>query len=90
MQSDGPMNGDPRIESCANTGSERTATTTSASGVLSASTEVRTLAPLPLYLVPPTITANVKKFGGAISEIHVRRTGGHKYAITIVTQEDEE
>ncbi len=45
---------------------------------------------VPLYLVPPTITANVKKFGGAISEMHVRRTGGHNYAITVVTQEEEE
>jgi hypothetical protein len=46
--------------------------------------------PVPLYLVPPTITANVKKFGGAISEIHVTRTGGHQYAITMVIEEDAE
>ncbi|TAJ43624.1 hypothetical protein [Methanofollis fontis] len=82
------MNGSPRIESCANTGSERTATTTSVSGVLSASREVHAAELLPLYLVPPTIAANVKKFGGAISEIHVHRTKGHAYAVTVVTQEE--
>ncbi len=37
MQRNNPMNGSPRIESCSYTHSERTATTSSAPGVLSAS-----------------------------------------------------
>lgn len=41
MQGNDQMNSGPQIESCANTHSERTATTTSAAGVLSASRWVR-------------------------------------------------
>jgi hypothetical protein len=42
--------------------------------------------PLPLYLVPPAVTASVKKFGGAISEMHVTRGGRHMYAVSVVVQ----
>ncbi|WP_153015948.1 hypothetical protein [Methanofollis ethanolicus] len=42
---------------------------------------------VPLYLVPPAVTASVKKFGGAIREMHVTRGGRHMYGITVVVQE---
>lgn len=46
--------------------------------------------PVPFYLVPQAIATEMRRLGGGVSEIHARRTGGHKYAITIVMEEEEE
>ncbi|WP_342676930.1 hypothetical protein [Methanofollis sp. UBA420] len=87
------MPGDDRIDGslhdspCANTGSRKTATTTSASSVLSASNGVHTTGPVPLYLIAPTVMAEVKRLGGVVSEVHVTRGGRHMYGITVVVRE---
>jgi len=39
--------------------------------------------PVPLYLVPQTISAEIHTHGGEISGISVQRTGQHFYAITL-------
>ena len=44
-----------------------------------------TAGPVPLYLVPQTISAEIHAHGGAISGITVRRTGQHVYAISLTT-----
>jgi len=71
--------GSPRIESCANTCSGRTA----------AMRETNTAGPVPLYLVPVAIAGEIRRFGGVISEISVRRTGRHCYAIAVVRRLEE-
>lgn len=71
--------GSPRIESCANTSSGRTA----------AMRETNTAGPVPLYLVPVAIAGEIRRFGGVISEISVRRTGRHCYAIAVVRRQEE-
>jgi len=42
--------------------------------------------PVPLYLVPAALAAEIRRLGGVISEVHVRRTGRHCYAITVLTR----
>ncbi|MDK2975502.1 MAG: hypothetical protein PWP08_1873 [Methanofollis sp.] len=74
------QNGSPRIESCANTGSGRTAGKSSACG------EIKPTDPVPLYLVPAAIAGEIRRLGGVISEVHVRRTGRHCYAIAVSTR----
>ncbi|NVO66941.1 hypothetical protein [Methanofollis tationis] len=69
--------GSPRTESCANTCSGRTA----------GRRAMNTAEPVPLYLVPIAIAGEIRRFGGVISEIYVRRTGRHCYAIAVVTRE---
>jgi len=39
--------------------------------------------PVPLYLIPQTISSEIHAHGGEISGITVRRTGQHVYAITL-------
>lgn len=39
--------------------------------------------PVPLYLIPQTISTEIHAHGGDISEIAVKRTGQHVYAITL-------
>jgi hypothetical protein len=40
--------------------------------------------PVPLYLVPIAIAGEIRRYRGSISEVHVRRTGRHCYAIAVV------
>lgn len=42
--------------------------------------------PVPLYLIPQIISGEIRRHGGTISEMNIRRTGGHIYAITIRTR----
>jgi len=44
------------------------------------------MGPVPLYLVPVAIAGEIRRLGGVISEVHVRRTGRHCYAIAVVTR----
>ncbi|WP_153015956.1 hypothetical protein [Methanofollis ethanolicus] len=61
MPCDDRIDGSLHDSPCANTGSRKTATTTSASAVLSASNGVHTTGPVPLYLIVPTVMAEVKR-----------------------------
>lgn len=42
--------------------------------------------PVPLYLVPTVLTREMRRLGGAISEMHVCRTRGHVYLIMLVVR----
>jgi hypothetical protein len=42
-----------------------------------------TTEPVPLYLIPKTLSEEIRKYGDAISEVRVRRTAGHTYLIKI-------
>lgn len=46
--------------------------------------------PVPLYLIPQAISAEIHKLKDRITEIHIRRTSGHNYAITIHHDDQEE
>ncbi len=92
-------NGSPRNETCANTVSWRTATTTSLPGVISPApgpgdrrqglapmtAAEHTTDPVPLYLVPQALSAEIHRLGGSILEVHIRRTGCHNYLIILTT-----
>lgn len=65
----------------ANTGSRKTATSQSTSE------EINTTEPVPFYLVPQAVAKEMRRHGGAVSEVHVRRGGRHLYAITVVVRE---
>lgn len=45
-----------------------------------------TLRPVPLYLIPQTLSREIHTYKGAISRIGIRRSGMHSYLITIATQ----
>lgn len=80
-----PIDGSPENEPCANTNPCRTANTTSPRKGISpaAGPTVHTPEPVPLYLIPQTLSKEIHRFGGAISEMHIRRSGSHNYRITI-------
>jgi len=42
--------------------------------------------PVPLYLVPQALSAEIHRLGGSILEVHIRRTGCHNYLIILTTR----
>ena len=89
MQPTRLINGSPSKNPCANIGligtaDEQLAATNieSADAAGFAKTSI-TAGPVPLYLIPQTLSAEIHAHGGNISEISVRRTGQHVYAITL-------
>jgi len=86
-----PIDGSPAKKPCANIGLSGTADEQSAAENINASegaaagTATHTAGPVPLYLIPPTLSGLIHDLGGAISEIAVKRTGRHVYAISITT-----
>lgn len=74
---DGSLHDSP----CANTGSRKTATSPSTRE------EINATGLVPLYLVPQAVAAVLRRHGGAVSEMHVKRGGRHLYRITVVVQE---
>lgn len=42
--------------------------------------------PIPLYLVPQVVGANIRRFGRQIEEIHVRQAAGNCYTVEVVTR----
>ncbi|HDR74159.1 MAG TPA: hypothetical protein ENN85_09680 [Methanoculleus sp.] len=87
MQGDGTIEGSPRNETCANSDSCGTANSSSLSeGISPAADTVRRAAnPVPLYLIPQAIAEEIHRHGDAIAEVHVARTRGHTYRITVKT-----
>lgn len=80
--------GSPAKKPCANIGLPGTANEQSSSGTIKSADTAAAGAtiqagPVPLFLVPQTISSEIHAHGGAISEIAVRRTGQHVYAITL-------
>jgi len=86
MQPAVPIEGSPTKKPCANIGFPGTADEQSASeNIKSAAGADATIhaGPVPIYLVPATISSEIHAHGGDIAEITVRRTGQHVYAITL-------
>ncbi|QYZ80125.1 hypothetical protein E2N92_12155 [Methanofollis formosanus] len=75
--------GSPQTEDCSNTGSRRSAISQSSRE------DVKSVGPVPLYLVPPVVTAAVNRVGGALSELCVRRSGMHLYTVRMTVLEEE-
>ena len=86
MQPAVPIEGSPAKKPCANTGLTGTADEQSAAeNINTADGAGKTIkaGPVPLYLIPQTLSAEIHAHGGKISEITVKRTGQHVYAITL-------
>ncbi|MDK2974740.1 MAG: hypothetical protein PWP08_1111 [Methanofollis sp.] len=64
----------------------RRAATTDSEGMTDKHSDVAD--PIPLYLVPQVVGANIRRFGRQIEEIHVRQAAGNHYAVTVVTREE--
>lgn len=37
--------------------------------------------PVPVYLIPPAVAEEIRKYGDAIAEVQIRRTRGHDYIL---------
>ena len=86
MQPTGPIKGSPSKRPCANIGFSGTADKRSAATKINSADAASTsiaAGSVPLYLIPQTLSAEIHAHGGDISEISVRRTGQHVYAITL-------
>jgi hypothetical protein len=83
------IEGSPRDEACANTGSCGTADRPTPSGSTRPATAEHAAGPVPLYLVPQTLSATIHRLGGSIREIWIRRTGRNNYAIAVRTREED-
>ena len=92
MQPTQPIEGSPAKQPCANIGLFGTADQQSAAtNITSADSAGETIkaGPVPLYLIPQTLSAEIHAHGGDISEIAVKRTGQHVYAITLTKTEKQ-
>ena len=86
MQPAVPIEGSPAKKPCANIGLRGTADEQSAATKINTTAGARTpisAGPVPLFLVAKTISTEIHAHGGDISEIAVKRTGQHVYAITL-------
>ncbi|WP_083523333.1 hypothetical protein [Methanofollis ethanolicus] len=75
------IDGSLHVSPCSNTGSRKTATSPSTRE------EINTTEPVPFYLVPQAVAGEMRRLGGAVSEVHVRRGARHMYAVTVVVRE---
>lgn len=86
MQGTEKVSGSPPRGSSANRNQEGTATKTSLSRQIN--TPKRCSAwispPVPLYLVPQALSAEIHRNRGSVLEVHIRRTGNHQFRITLV------
>ncbi|QSZ67873.1 hypothetical protein RJ40_10390 [Methanofollis aquaemaris] len=49
----------------------------------------RSVYPVPLYLVPHVLAAEMRQTEGEIAEITIRRGGWHSYLITVRVEDEE-
>lgn len=78
--------GSPTTKPCANSEMSGTAREQlAADGIKSTMNERAAIktGPVPLYLIPQTLSSEIHAHGGEISEIAIKRTGQHVYAITL-------
>jgi len=66
----------------------RRAATTDSEGMADKHSDVTE--PVPIYLVPQVVGAEIRRFGRQIEEMHVRQAAGNCYTVTVVTREEEE
>jgi hypothetical protein len=86
MQSTDRIDGSPRDEACANIDSHGTARSSSApEGIRPAA--VRTLDPVPVYLIPQVLSAAIRRHGRSIREIRAKLGGRNIFTITITLRE---
>ena len=78
----------PHDEACANIGSHGTANNSSSSREIRSAPGKRTAGVVPLFLVKQVVAAEIGRFGRAVREIHIVRTGCHYYAVTTVTGQE--
>ncbi len=88
MQRTDRIDGSPHDEACTNIDSHGTANNSSPSGVISPTPEKRMAGVVPLYLVQQIVAAEVSRYGRAVREIHIVRTGCHFYTVTTVTGQE--
>ncbi|WP_084600850.1 hypothetical protein [Methanolacinia paynteri] len=69
----------------ANTNNPGTANNSSTSENLS-----KSAGPVPLYLLPQTLSQEIHEFGDSIIEVNIRRTRGHNYLIRLTASAKEE
>ncbi len=91
MSDDDRIDGSPFNESCANTNSDETATSSFSLKLISAPNppETYTTGPVPLYLIPQALSTKLHQHRDEILEVHIRRTRNHQYLITLVTGKEE-
>ncbi|WAI00398.1 hypothetical protein [Methanogenium organophilum] len=78
--------GSPTTKPCANSEMSGTADEQSAAKKINTTNDAGKrirAGPVPLFLVPHTLSTEIHAHGGDISEIAVKRTGQHVYAITL-------
>lgn len=83
MSGDGPIDGSPQTENCSYTDSRRSATSPSSCE------DVKSVDPVPFYLIPQALAREMQQYGDAISERYVHRTSGHVYQITLIVRGEE-
>ncbi|KUK60618.1 MAG: Uncharacterized protein XD82_1565 [Methanoculleus marisnigri] len=88
MQHTDRIDGSPRDEACTNIDSHGTANNSSPSGVISPTPEKRMAGVVPLYLVQQVVAAEIGRYGRAVREIHIVRTGCHYYTVTTLTGQE--
>ena len=85
-ESEKQIDGSPITKPCANSEMSGTADEQSTAEIIKSPEKKRTAinaGPVPLYLIPQTLSSEIHAHGGTISEITIRRTGQHGYAITL-------
>ena len=85
MQRIDGIDGSPHDEACANIDSHGTANNSSPSEEISSAPDRRHAGIVPLYLVQQVVAAEISRYGRAVREIHVVRTGCHYYTVTTIT-----
>jgi hypothetical protein len=91
MQPTKPIKGSPAKIPCANIGFIGTAEIESLSEVIPLADSARkqiNLPAVPLYLIAPVLSREIHTHKGVISEVIIRRSGQHRYKITLVTNLD--
>jgi len=89
-----PKEGSPAKKPCANIGVSETANEESPAemihvadgGGAGGTGNVVTLRAVPLYLIAPVLSREIHTYKGAVSQVVIRRTGQHRYLITLLTR----
>lgn len=87
--------GSPTTRPCTNIGSSETADEESPAemipvvdggGGADENGKMVTVRSVPLYLIAPVLSREIHTYRGAVSEVFIRRTGQHRYLITLLTR----
>ena len=84
MQRRDRIDSSPHDDACTNIDSHGTANNSSLSRVIRPATGERRAGIVPLYLIRQVAAAEVSRYGRAVREIHIVRTGCHYYIVTVI------